>query len=117
MKGRKDGEGEEGWKAVDEVDKSGFEDVFSLPAGGEGWVAYRVAALDKEKKVLGVLGVAEEVEGGSWSWKLFVFAIVASGLVAAVWGLRAYLRKRRGFMAGLFAWDKSGSANIRYTPL
>lgn len=114
LQGRKSPDSE--WTAVDETDKTGFEDVFATPKG-ESWAEYRVVAQDKDKKVLGTTEPAERVAGGSWSWKLFVFAIVVSGLAAVAWGARTYLRKRRGWQAGLFAWQRDGATRGRYSQL
>ena len=105
------------WTAVDELEKSAFEDSFAIPSRSEGWSVFRAVALDKDRKVLGSSEIATRVPGGSWSVKLFVFAIVVSGFAALVWGVRTYLRKRRGYKAGLFAWDQTGSTNVRYSPL
>jgi hypothetical protein len=109
--------GEEGdWTPVDEIEKASFEESFTIPRG-EGWTSFRVVAYDKEKNLLGTSERAERVSSGSWSMKLFVFAIVVSLAAALVWGVRTYLRKRRGYKAGLFAWDQSGATNVRYSPL
>lgn len=109
--------GEDGeWTAVDEIEKAGFEESFAIPKG-EGWTSFRAVAYDKDKHVLGTSEPAQRLAGGSWSWRLFVFAIVVSTFAALVWGGRMYLRKRRGYKAGLFAWDQNGSTNVRYSPL
>jgi hypothetical protein len=104
------------WTPVDELEKASFEESFTIPKG-EGWTSFRVVAYDKEKNVLGTSEPAEKISSGSWSMKLFVFAIVVSLAAALVWGVRTYLRKRRGYKAGLFAWDQNGSTNVRYSPL
>lgn len=120
-KSASDSSGEESdWRAIDVVEKTGFEDSITLPSSSEGWMAYRIAALDKDKNVLGTSLPAERVSGGSWSWKLFVFALVVSGVVALAYVVRVFLRRRRGYQAGLFAWDKDGraaSSGARYSPL
>lgn len=105
-----DKEGE--WTPVDELDKTSFEESFTIPSG-EGWTSFRAVAYDREKKVLGTSEPADHAPGSSWSMKLFLFAIVVSSLAALVWGGRMYLRKRRGYKAGLFAWDQ----RVRYSPL
>ncbi len=71
----------------------------------------------RAEQILGTSEPAQQVSTGSWSMKLFVFAIVVSLCVALVWGVRMYLRKRRGYKAGLFAWDRNGATNVRYSPL
>ena len=104
------------WTPVDEIEKTGFEESFAIPKG-EGWTSFRAVAYDKDKQILGTSEPAQSVSSGSWSMKLFVFAIIVSLGVALVWGARMYLRKRRGYKAGLFAWDRNGSTNVRYSPL
>ena len=66
-------------------------------------MSFRAVAYDKDKQILGTSEPAQSVSSGSWSVKLFVFAIVVSLAAALVWGVRMYLRKRRGYKAGLFA--------------
>lgn len=106
------------WESVDVLSKTGFEDAFTMPSG-EGWTAYRAVAMDADKNVLGTSEVAQSVSHGSWSMRLFVFAILVSGALALVWGVRFFLRKRRGNKAGLFAWDRNGwrTGAARYSPL
>jgi hypothetical protein len=109
---KSEGDENEEWSAVDELEKSAFEDSFAIPSG-ESYTSFRAVAYDKEKNVLGTSEIAQRVDGSSWSMKLFVFAIIVSSLAAVVWGVRTWLRKRRGYKAGLFAWDR----RVRYSPL
>lgn len=116
------------WETIETIERTAFEDSIPLPpksaastADARPFLRFRVVALDENKKVL-PLGTSNAVQrvSGSWSWTLFLLALAATGTAATVWAGRVFLRRRRGWQAGLFSredgWDKSG-AGVKYAPL
>lgn len=90
LEGRKNGAPETEWQTVDIQDKSGFEDIFTVPTTEE-FVAYRLAALDRKG---GFIMHSDNVEilvsrTSKWLWVAFALC-VGLGLTG---GVTLFVRK------------------------
>lgn len=82
---------EQPFKALDVIDKDGFESSFRLPSFNEG-LYYRVAALDRDGNVLGYSQAVQRVSSSLVSGAAILLGL---GMAATVTAFTLYSRRRR----------------------
>lgn len=82
-------ESNEGWRTIDIVKKTAFENVIALPSQSEGWAHFRVVALDDGRKVLGASESVMDMSTGTSARRLGIALLLLPVAFIAVWRMRA----------------------------
>ena len=103
LQGSRQKAGGENFESIGVIEKEGFEGEFDLPSDG-GYIRYRAAAMDGEKKTLRTSQPVREDTGSGSAWSIVLGICAGVGLLAGVWFVIRTWRQRTPD-GKLFTWE------------